>query len=156
MTALAKWIPERWRNPLRADWWTRFRREATPEHPAHLDDDDFWVASPNWGLLAGEVFEDKERVVVRLEAPGMDLGDFDLQVEGDLLRVRGEKRSERETGEGAWRLRERAYGAFERAIRLPAQVKVDKARATYRRGVLRIELPKAQAKAPRRVAVKVQ
>lgn len=133
---------------------TRYRRDRLPEHPQPVDD-HFPLASPNWGLLAGEVFEDRDKVVVRLEAPGMDLKDFDLQVEGRMLRIRGEKRSERETADGAWRMTERAYGSFERSIRLPAEVRVEKAGATYRQGVLRIELPKLQARAPKRVKVKV-
>ena len=134
---------------------TRYSRDRLPEHPEPIDD-DFWLHSPHWGLLAGEVFEDRDNVVVRLEAPGMDVKDFDLQVEGDVLRVSGEKRSERESNDGAWRMTERAYGAFERSIPLPAPVRVEKAKATYRRGVLRIELPKVEAKQPKRVKVKVQ
>ena len=135
---------------------TRYKRDRAPANLPRTDDDDFLLASPNWGLLAGEVFEDRDKVVVRLEAPGMEEKDFDLTVEGDMLRVRGEKRSQRESGDGAWRMMECAYGSFERSIRLPAEVRVEKAKATYKRGVLRIELPKVEAKSPSRVKVKVK
>ena len=108
------------------------------------------------GLLAVEVFEDSGKVVVRMEAPGMDARDFDVQVYGNILVLRGEKRSVQEAGLGTWRMRERAYGTFERAIRLPAEVLAEEAAASYRRGVLRIELPKAKPDAPRHVRVTVQ
>ncbi len=53
----------------------------------------------------GDVFEDAKRIVVRIEAPGVDKDDFDVQVLDDLLMVRGEKRFEREGTEGRWRMR---------------------------------------------------
>jgi HSP20 family protein len=90
----------------------------------------------------GHVFEDEKRVIVRLEAPGMNKGDFDIQVQGDALVVRGEKRFEREDTDGRWRVLQCAYGSFLRTVPLPAPVKSDKSRASYRSGVLRIELPK--------------
>ena len=147
----SRWGPARRRDggPITRYWPSR----APDSRP--LDDADFVMRSPNWGLLAGEVFEDRDKVIVRLEAPGIEVKDFDLQVEGQALRVRGDKRSSRESREGAWRLTERAYGHFERVIRLPVPVRGEKASAAYRNGVLRIELPKVEATAPRRVKVQV-
>ncbi|MDH4051232.1 MAG: Hsp20/alpha crystallin family protein, partial [Rubrivivax sp.] len=95
------------------------------------------------------------RVLVRLEAPGLRKGDFDIQVAGDILVVRGEKRFERERVEGRWRMLQCAYGAFERRVRLPAAVRGDEAQARYRNGVLKIELPKQTPRRPRRVEVDV-
>ena len=57
---------------------------------------DIAVRSAGWGLLAAEVFDDHDRVTVRLEAPGMAKDDFQLEVRDDYLLVRGEKRIERE------------------------------------------------------------
>jgi HSP20 family protein len=93
-------------------------------------------------MLGGDVFEDDKRIVVRLEAPGMSKGDFDIQVLDDALVVRGQKRFKREGTEGRWRVLQCAYGSFLRAVPLPAPVKSDKSRASYRNGVLRVELPK--------------
>jgi HSP20 family protein len=111
------------------------------------------VRSIGWGVLAAEVFDDDDRVVVRLEVPGMDKGDFDLQVRDDYLAVRGEKRIESEHTEGRYHVTECAYGSFERAIPLPEEVEPGKARATYKSGVLRVELPKSMS--PRRQSIKV-
>lgn len=112
-------------------------------------------AGPMWGLLAGEVHEAADHISVRLEVPGMETSDFNVHVLGLKLVVRGEKRSEQRTDSGHFRMSERAYGSFERVIDLPAEVLPDKVKAKYRRGVLHIELPKAQRSEPRRIKVKV-
>ena len=95
-----------------------------------------------WGALAAEVFDDSKRVIVRVEAPGMKRGNFDIEVVDDILIIRGEKRIERESSLGQYHMVECAYGSFERAIPLPAPVDYNRAKAKYQKGVLRIELPK--------------
>ncbi len=104
--------------------------------------------SVGWGVLAAEVFDDDSRVVVRMEVPGMKRGDLEVEVMDDLLVVRGSKRMERESSHGRYHVLECAYGRFERAIPLPARVDENGARAKYRRGVLRIELPKMKESGP--------
>ncbi len=116
--------------------------------------DQFVARAARWGLLAAEVHEDGDQVVVRLEAPGMEAEDFDVSVDDDLLVVRGEKRAGHQRREGNYTLLECAYGWFERAIPLPAPVDQSRARARYRRGVLEIELPKAEL--ARRRLIEVQ
>jgi HSP20 family protein len=104
------------------------------------------------GVLAGEVLDGEDKVVVRLETPGMSKDDFDLEVMGDYLVIRGEKRLTREETQGRWQITECAYGSFERAIPLPAPVDSAQASASYEQGVLRVELPKRQ---PRERGVKL-
>lgn len=106
-----------------------------------------------WGLLAAEVAEDDNEVVVKLEVPGMDPAHFDIQVVDNYLVVRGEKQVEREQKTGRYYLMERAYGSFERAIPLPSEVDENGASAKYRRGVLRITLPKSRESRSRRITV---
>lgn len=100
--------------------------------------------SSRWGLLAAEVEENDDNIAVRLEVPGMQASDFDIEVIDRTLIVRGEKRVEREQSEGHYYLMERAYGRFERALPLPAEVNEKEAQAKYQRGVLWISLPKIQ------------
>ncbi len=131
--------------------WQRFYRHAagaiTRFTPGKRGDEaehrELTVRSAGWGVLASEVYDGDDKIVVRLEAPGMDKGDFDLQVLDDYLVIRGEKHLERESTRGNYRVTECAYGQFERAFPLPEEVEVDKARASYKKGVLRVELPKA-------------
>jgi HSP20 family protein len=107
----------------------------------------------SWGFLAADVFDDDDRIVVRLEAPGLRKDDFQIDLRDDVLVVRGEKRFERESSRGSYRMLQCAYGSFHRAIALPAPVKADRTRAVYREGVLRIELRKADGARVRRIAV---
>jgi HSP20 family protein len=113
------------------------------------------VRSAGWGVIAAEVFDNDDKIVARLEAPGMEKGDFDLEVLDDYLVVRGEKQIERESTHGRYRLTECAYGCFERAIPLPEEVDAGRARATYKNGVLRVELPKATPGRRKRVRVDI-
>ena len=73
----------------------------------------------------------------------MEAGDFDIQIVDDVLVVRGEKKFQREHQHGQYHVMERAYGRFERALRLPVSVSDDGATASYKRGVLQISVPRS-------------
>lgn len=147
-----------------AEGWHQLRDRAasaiTRFHPrprsgaVESADDAVVRHGSRWGLLAAEVIEGDTDVTVKLEAPGMEADDFEIQVVDDVLVVRGEKRAQREESLGRYHVMERAYGWFERAIPLPVPVNDDGARAQYRRGVLRIILPKAAGARRRRIEVK--
>lgn len=106
-----------------------------------------------WAFLAADVFESADKLIVRIEAPGMQREDFNVALNGDVLTVWGEKRIDREVAEGQWRVVQSAYGNFSREVSLPAAVQADRTKASYRDGVLRIELPKADEARPRRITV---
>lgn len=97
---------------------------------------------PSWSLLAGELEETERDVVVRLELPGMDRTNCQIEIDGNLLRVSGEKHAERESSDSVYHIMERAYGSFERTIVLPRNVDSKHALAEFRHGVLTIRLPK--------------
>jgi len=148
-----------------ADGWENLTRKAAnaitrftegDHKDKHSEEEHKELANRNtgWGIMAAEVFDDDNRIVVRLEAPGMDAKEFDLQVVDDVLIIKGEKRIQREHSEGYYHVKECAYGRFERAIRLPGAVDSDKAQADYKNGILRIELPKSKI-TPRKT-IKVQ
>ena len=112
--------------------------------------------STGWGVLAAEVFDDNDTIVVRLEVPGMEREAFDLQVMDGCLVVCGEKQARRERSTGRYRISECAYGRFERAIPLPAAVEAGKATARYRKGVLHVELPRSAAREHNTIKVEVK
>lgn len=120
---------------------TRFR-PAKPQESAEPEEVQLTHASPRWGLVPAEVYDEDERILVRLEAPGMLREDFDIQVKDNVLWIRGEKRIAREEQRGEYFLTERAYGRFERALPLPAGSDGTRAKALYRHGVLSVSLPK--------------
>ena len=134
---------------------TRYTPNRHAEETGGGDLEETSLRSTGWGLLAAEVFDGQDRVVVRLEAPGMEPGEFQLEVVDDMLVVRGEKRIQRERSEGRYHVSECAYGSFERAIALPDAVDSDRAEARYSRGILRVELPKSSPVARRRIKVQV-
>jgi len=102
----------------------------------------------NWPSV--EVSETDKLIKVDAELPGMEEKDVEVLLNDDVLTIRGEKRSESEDQERQWS--ERYYGSFERRIPLDAEVDADKITATFKNGVLKIEIPKseqAQEKAKR-------
>lgn len=128
---------------------TSFRPGAETRAPTkHEVDDAFYLPSLGWSMLGGDVFEDDERVIVRLEIPGLEKEQFEIDAVDDALIVRGEKRFERESTSGRYRSVQCAYGSFRRVVPLPATVLADKAEATYRNGVLKVVLPKAAPRSP--------
>ncbi|HNP64574.1 MAG TPA: Hsp20/alpha crystallin family protein [Woeseiaceae bacterium] len=145
---------EGWREfrDLAGDALTRFQPK-TARGDVETAEDRIVSRASRWGLLAAEVADNDDSVQVMLEAPGLDAEDFDIEVRDDILVVRGEKKLAREETRGQYHVMERAYGQFERAIRLPSAVEDDGAKANYRAGVLTIILPKSRTARPRRIAV---
>ena len=122
--------------------------------------EESFVRSPRAGGgaagLAVDVRETAEGFEVMASVPGVAPEDVDITVLGDTLHIRGERREEREEREdgGRWLVRERRFGAFERAIGLPAAVRADAAEAQFKDGVLTITLPKAEEAKPRSIPVR--
>lgn len=126
----------------------------TPLNDPAIKADQAWpTAVPTWGLLPGEIMDTGKSVVVLIELPGVARDDIEVFFEGNTLCVRGEKRADREYIAASYYLRERAYGAFERVVPLPANVDTERAKASYRSGVLTVELPKTAPSNRRRLAV---
>jgi len=114
------------------------------------------LAERDLGAPALDVYEDKDAVVVKAELPGMTKKDIDVSISGDVLTLRGEKKKEEEVSEEDYYYCERSYGSFSRSVRLPAEVQADKAKASFKNGVLEIRLPKTEAAKRREITVKVE
>ncbi len=89
-----------------------------------------------------DVCETDNSLQVKAELPGVDESDIDVELNGDILSIRGEKKSDYEQTEQNYHLVERSYGSFARSIRLPFTVDQDKVDASFDKGVLTITLPK--------------
>lgn len=152
-------LSEGWRHLARsaAGALTRFKAGEGTDLPAESDiDDGTYLSTRGWAMLGGDVFEDDSRLVVRIEVPGLDKQDIAVEVHDDSLIVSGEKRFERESSEGRWRVLQCAYGSFRRVVPLPQPVLADQAKASYKSGVLRVELPKARPGKPKTTTIEVQ
>ncbi len=110
-------------------------------------------SSPEWALLAAEVHESADEVTVRLEIPGMNPDDLDVEVIDRTLVVRGQKQVSHARKEGRYHITECAYGSFERRLPLPAEVDPGQARASYEKGILTLELPKSERERVRRISI---
>lgn len=94
-----------------------------------------------------------EKVLVEALVPGVERASLDITASGDTLTIRGERKPEADAAEGRYHRRERETGRFVRTIKLNERVATDQVTATYRDGVLRVELPFVPEAAARRVAV---
>lgn len=112
--------------------------------------------TPQFGLVASEIMENDSDVIARIKAPGMETGDFQVEVLGGYLQVKGSKDMKREEKGARYYIMERAYGSFTRSLPLPAEVEVSKASAKYKNGVLNITLPKSEKNRKKRIEVMVQ
>ncbi len=122
------------------------------------DDDWLMPVFPRMSLKqpAMDVKETNKEVIAEVEIPGFDPEKVDVSVEDGVLKVKGamdEKKEEKE--KDYWR-REIRRGSFERLVRLPSAVKEDAVEATYEKGVLKIVMPKAEAKPSSKVKIQVK
>jgi HSP20 family protein len=93
---------------------------------------------------------------IHADLPGMKKEDFDIQVEGNVVTLRGERKDEKEEKKkGKW-YSERFYGSFSRSIQLPTEVKLEQIKANYKDGVLDIVLPKSESAKPKQINVEVK
>ncbi len=100
------------------------------------------------------VWTNEDGLNITAEVPGVHPEDIDISVVGDTLTLSGERRPD-ELKEGArYHRQERGYGSFSRSLQLPYMVDVRKVNATFRNGVLNIELPRAEQDKPRKISVK--
>ena len=117
------------------------------------EDEDSNAGVTQWGLLSADMYDDNDKVIINIEAPGMNEGDFDIRVIDNVLYVKGEKHFTREKSEGGYTVKERAYGHFERILPLAYEVDSEKAEASYRQGVLRIEVNKSEQHKRRKIHI---
>jgi HSP20 family protein len=104
---------------------------------------------------AVDIYEDPQKVTLKLEIPGIDQKDLDVRVENNTLTVRGERKLEAEEKQENFHRIERSYGSFYRAFTLPSTVDTESIAASYNAGVLKLELKKKAEAQPKQIQVKV-
>ena len=102
-----------------------------------------------------DIFEDAQKIVLKLEVPGVKQEDLDIKLENKMLQVSGERKFEAETAEQNYHRVERRYGSFMRSFSLPQTVDTDKVQASYDAGVLTIELAKRAEAKPKQIKIEV-
>jgi len=102
-----------------------------------------------------DIYEDEHSIQLKLEVPGIDEKDLDIQVENNVLTVSGERKFEKEEKEENFRRVERRYGSFSRSFTLPNTVNTDDIHADYNNGVLNVRLAKRAEAKPKQIKVSV-
>ena len=101
-----------------------------------------------------DIYETDEKFVVTMELPGIEADDVDVSVEDSTLTISGERKFSEEVSEETYRRVERGYGSFSRSLSLPQTADAEHIEASFDKGVLRIEVPKAEVAKPKKITVK--
>ncbi len=117
-----------------------------------------WAARGNGGewLPKVDITEEKDRVIVRADLPGMKQDEIDVEVDDGVLTIKGERKQETESKEGKTYRVERSYGSFLRSFTLPAGVDGSKVNAAYKNGVLEVVMPKREEAKTKQIKVAVK
>ncbi len=138
---IAAWRPfremERWARsfPHLFEEWPRLERENIP---------------------AMESFLKNGNMVVRVDTPGVDPKDIDISVAGNVLRIRGERKEEKEVKSEDYIRHEASYGSFERSMTLPEGANTDKIAANFKNGVVEVTVPVAKAVEGKKIPLQVE
>jgi len=101
-----------------------------------------------------DMYQTDNEVVVQTALPGFKEDKVKINVTGNILSLSGETKQDEEKKGATYHLHERRYGAFKRSLRLPTDVKADKAKADFEDGILTINLPIAEHVKPKTISIK--
>jgi HSP20 family protein len=102
-----------------------------------------------------DIIEDDQKLMFKVEVPGIEEKDIKVEVENNVLTVRGERKLEKDIKEENFRRMERHYGAFTRSFTLPSSVDAEKIEANFTNGLLAIQMPKRAEAKPKQIKVNV-
>lgn len=138
--------------------WDPFREMTQVQSQFNRLVDQVWNGSgrqESW-LPAVDVFDRKDAVMLKAELAGMDPDDIQIEVEDNVLTIKGERRFEEQVEDERYHRVERRFGSFQRSLALPQGVKPDEIQAGYEDGILTVTVPKAEEEKPRRIEVKAK
>jgi len=139
--------------------WEPFREAVALQHRVNslfraLNEGDETLTTASF-VPAVDIYEDAQKVVLKLEVPGIEEKDLDVRVENHTLTVKGERKFEAEEKEQNFHRIERRYGSFYRAFTLPSTVDTENVKAGYTAGVLKLELAKKAEAQPKQIKINV-
>jgi len=103
---------------------------------------------------AMDIRETDEAYIVEADVPGIKREDVKIEINDDVLTIKGERKVEQEENKKDYRRIERQYGSFRRSVSIPSGIQHDAVEAKFDDGVLRVTLPKREDTKPRRIKVK--
>ena len=150
--SIVKWSPLKELEEMRKDMDRLFEEFFSPITRRRRG----WL-KPEMGVIVPniEMYDRKNEIVVKAELPGVAKEDIDLTITKDSLTLKGETKKEEEIKEENYYAAEISYGSFTRTIALPAEVDSEKAKASFKNGVLEITLPKREEAKPKEIKIEV-
>lgn len=148
-----KQMAKHWWN-LNNDWpWSALKTNMDQlfddfrHHFGEFPSTSLWKDAWNEGTYMPNIdlSEDETSVHLTAEMPGMTAEDIHVSYRDQMLMIRGEKKSDKEVKEKQYTRRERSYGSFTRSVMLPCEIESDRIEATFRNGVLTLNMPKTPA-----------
>ena len=146
MGALLPWRPFRELERMARRWQSPFPRLF----------EDFEENYDEEFTPAVESYVKNGNLVVRADVPGLELKDLDVSIIGNVLCVKGERKSEQEVKKEDYLRREVSYGAFERRMTLPEGAAADKVKASFKNGVIEITVPLAKETVAKKVPIEAE
>jgi HSP20 family protein len=104
--------------------------------------------------LPMEVYEEENKLKVVADLPGVEENDVTVELAGNVLTIKGEKRTDQERSQEGYHLAERRYGTFSRSLQLPYEIEADKVQASFRNGVLTVTMPKPAEQQAKRIEIR--
>jgi HSP20 family protein len=140
--------------------WEPIRELSTIHNEMNRLFDTFFEGTPpgNGGgrwIPAMDLVETDDAFILRADLPGLSESDVNIELEGNVLTVSGERKTEHEGRAAGYHRLERASGRFARSLTLREGVSAESITASFDRGVLEVRVPKPEERKPRRVAISV-
>jgi HSP20 family protein len=151
--SVVKWSPMKELEDMRRDMERLFEEVFEPSRRRR----QWWPKSPGGGVVVPNIdmYDRKSEIVVKAELPGVERDKIDLTITRDAITIKGEIKREEEIKDEDYYAREISYGNFTRSVALPSEVESEKAKATFKNGILEIVLPKKEEAKPKEIKVEV-
>lgn len=143
--ALVRWEPLREINSL--------QREMNRLFDTMMPTDIQPMTNGNRFMPVVEMHDTADAIQLKVELPGIDTNDLEIQATAEAISISGERKSETKTEDNGVLRSEFSYGKFQRVLPLPARIQNDKVQAQYKDGILHLTLPKAEHEKNRVVKV---
>lgn len=151
--SIIRWSPMKELEEMRRDMERLFEEFFEPLRHRRR----WWGRPTEEGVIVPniELYDRKNELILRVEIPGVDKQDIDLTITENNLTIKGELKKAEEVKEEDYYVAEIRYGTFSRTVPLPIEVDSEKAKATYKDGILEIVLPKKEEAKPKEIKVEV-
>ena len=144
--------------------WDPFSNIATLQDRINRLFDDAFPGTPEgdedmaacaWRPMV-DIYEAESGAVIQVDLPGVDKSDVGVEIKENILTIKGERRKDTPVDDDKYYRRERVCGTFQRAFALRSMIAPDQIKASFKNGVLTIEIPKPELEKPKQVTVSIE